>query len=203
MEFQAEGLQINDAVMMAEAIDKIGIDFIELSGGTIERLAFQHLSDSTRAREAFFLEFAEQIKPVVRNAVVYLTGGFRTARGMANAVKARATDGIGLARPVAAEPDLPMKILRGLAESALQSIFEEDFGGGNIAANSQMEQIGRTTMKEAHGDLCYGIMDLTTEESARPYKEALVQYSKQMETTAQSGKPVVGVLEFHMNDGGP
>jgi 2,4-dienoyl-CoA reductase-like NADH-dependent reductase (Old Yellow Enzyme family) len=101
VEFQELGLDVNDASIMVEAIDKIGFDFVELSGGTIEKLAFTHLSDSTRAREAFFLDFAEQIRPAVKSTILYLTGGFRTAQGMVNAVKTGATAGIGLGRPVA------------------------------------------------------------------------------------------------------
>lgn len=77
VEFQPQGLEVNDAAVMVEAVDKVGFDFIELSGGTIEKLAFTHLSDSTKAREAFFLDFAEQIRPAVKNIVLYLTGGFR------------------------------------------------------------------------------------------------------------------------------
>lgn len=34
---------------------------MELSGGTIEKLAFNHQRDSTRAREAFFLEFSDKV----------------------------------------------------------------------------------------------------------------------------------------------
>ncbi|KAI1709287.1 NADH-dependent flavin oxidoreductase nadA [Ditylenchus destructor] len=59
VEFQNKGLRSEEAVFMCKEYDRVGFDFIELSGGTVEKLAFQHLSDSTRAREAFFLEFAK------------------------------------------------------------------------------------------------------------------------------------------------
>jgi 2,4-dienoyl-CoA reductase-like NADH-dependent reductase (Old Yellow Enzyme family) len=61
VEFQAEGLGVDDSTVMCEAIDKAGFDFVELSGGTLEKLAFQHMNDSTKAREAFFLDFAEKV----------------------------------------------------------------------------------------------------------------------------------------------
>ncbi|KAH7693979.1 Protein W06H8.2, partial [Aphelenchoides avenae] len=50
--------------------------------------------------------FAElfDIKPRVKRAVVYLTGGFRTVKGMVSAIENGDTDGIGIARPLAAEP---------------------------------------------------------------------------------------------------
>ncbi|KAF1751326.1 hypothetical protein GCK72_017880 [Caenorhabditis remanei] len=109
VEFQSEGTTVEDAVEMCKAYEKIGFDFVELSGGTYEQLAFQHIRDSTRQREAFFLEFAEKIRPVFKNTVVYLTGGFRTVNAMVDAVKSGATQGIGLGRPITAEPDLPKK----------------------------------------------------------------------------------------------
>jgi hypothetical protein len=49
-----------------------------------------------------------------------LTGGFRTLKGMGDAVSSGAVDFIGLARPLAVEPDLPARLLRG--EEALHTI---------------------------------------------------------------------------------
>jgi hypothetical protein len=118
---------------------------------------------------------------------------------MINAVKSGATNGIGLARPIASEPDLPKKILEGSVQSALQNVFDGDFSCGNTAANSQMEQAGRTTMQEAQNDPCYGIMDLTNESAAHLYKETLIKYHSRLLETAQQGRPIVGVLEFKSN----
>ncbi|MEZ4604872.1 MAG: hypothetical protein R2861_16165 [Desulfobacterales bacterium] len=42
-----------------------------------------------------------------------ITGGFRTAAGMAHAVAKNHIDLVGLARPMAIDPDLPKKILSG------------------------------------------------------------------------------------------
>ncbi|PIO54291.1 hypothetical protein TELCIR_24349, partial [Teladorsagia circumcincta] len=85
-------------------VEACGFDFVELSGGTVSMPAFHHRRESTRKREAFFAEFAEQIRPVFEDTVVYLTGGFRTAPAMVKAVADRLTDGIGLGRPITAEP---------------------------------------------------------------------------------------------------
>ncbi|VDP49089.1 unnamed protein product, partial [Heligmosomoides polygyrus] len=60
VEFQDRGLGIEEAKAFAGMMEKCGFDFVELSGGTAERPAFQHMRDSTRKREAFFLEFAEK-----------------------------------------------------------------------------------------------------------------------------------------------
>lgn len=45
-----------------------GIDFIELSGGTYEKLAFNHQRESTKKREAFFLEFCQQVRLVLKRS---------------------------------------------------------------------------------------------------------------------------------------
>ncbi|KAL6743526.1 hypothetical protein Aduo_016555 [Ancylostoma duodenale] len=118
VEFQANGLTMEDAKEACSIMERCGFDFVELSGGTLEKIAWQHERESTRNREAYFIEFAEQIRPVFRETVVYVTGEFRTAAGMVKAIKSCVTDGIGLARPVTAEPDLPLKILRRCCFSA-------------------------------------------------------------------------------------
>jgi hypothetical protein len=44
---------------------------------------------STIGRESYFIDFADQIRPTLRKAVLCVTGGFRTAKGMAEAVEGR------------------------------------------------------------------------------------------------------------------
>lgn len=85
-----------------------------MSGGTYEAINHFHVKESTKKREAFFLEFAEQVaSSSLRRGVqirknlstirVYVTGGFRSAEGMAQAIQEGAADGIGLGRPITAE----------------------------------------------------------------------------------------------------
>jgi len=52
---------------------------IELSGGSYESMAFEHKKESTKARESFFIEFAEKMKPMLKKAVLCTTGGFRVS----------------------------------------------------------------------------------------------------------------------------
>ncbi len=70
------------------------------------------MRESTRQREAYFLDYAEQVRARV-SVPLMVTGGFRSAEGMAAAVDSGATDIVGLARPLALEPDLPARILWG------------------------------------------------------------------------------------------
>uniref|UniRef100_A0A914YKU1 NADH:flavin oxidoreductase/NADH oxidase N-terminal domain-containing protein n=1 Tax=Panagrolaimus superbus TaxID=310955 RepID=A0A914YKU1_9BILA len=100
VEFQREGLTGEESAIIAAEIDKAGLYFIEISGGTYEVMAFKHKRESTLAREAFFLEYAEKVKAVVKNSKIYVIGGFRTVPGMVKAIENNETDGIGIGRPI-------------------------------------------------------------------------------------------------------
>ena len=112
---------------MCKKLTLIIPDFVDLSGGTFEGRAFEHKKESTKARESYFIEFAEMIRPFLKKTKIYITGGFRTASGMAKAVSENACDGLGIGRPLGAEPYLCKELLEGritggkwyLKESAL------------------------------------------------------------------------------------
>lgn len=102
---------------MISALDAEGIDLLEISGGTYEAAKMFDQADSTRAREAFFLEFAELARQRTKTPLM-VTGGFRSKRGMNDALASGAMDVVGIARPLAVEPDLPRRLLLGEATAA-------------------------------------------------------------------------------------
>lgn len=104
VEFQDKGFELEDCKALCASLEAHHFDFVELSGGTYEELAFTHKRDSTKKREAFFLEFAETIVPAFHKTKTYITGGFKTVGAMVGALKT--VDGVGLARPVCQEPRL-------------------------------------------------------------------------------------------------
>lgn len=64
------------------------------------------------------------IRPFLKKTAIVITGGFRTASGMAQAIKDNACDGIGIGRPLGAEPYLCKELLSGRitgGKSALHS----------------------------------------------------------------------------------
>jgi 2,4-dienoyl-CoA reductase-like NADH-dependent reductase (Old Yellow Enzyme family) len=102
-DFQRGGFTLEESMDVAQALDAEGIDYLEISGGNYERPAMVG-SDaveraSTRAREAFFLEYAERMREVVELPIM-LTGGLRSASAMVEAIESGAVDIIGLARPI-------------------------------------------------------------------------------------------------------
>lgn len=193
VEFQDKGFTPEDAQGLCKALEQAKFDFVELSGGTYESLAFTHKRDSTKKRESFFLDFAEEIVKPLTKTKAYITGGFKTVGAMTKALDT--VDGIGLGRPVTQEPHLPNDILSGKVTGAiLPKIDQDNFGLTNVAAGSQIRQIGKdqepidlsdqknvdsllTDMK-AWGEKLggdkemreYGFIDLT--QAARPYGSA-------------------------------
>jgi 2,4-dienoyl-CoA reductase-like NADH-dependent reductase (Old Yellow Enzyme family) len=119
-DFQRGGFTEEECAAVLESLEAEGVDLVELSGGTYESAAMflgTEQKESTRRREAYFVEFAERARSRTRLPLM-VTGGFRTAAGMAEAVGGGAVDVVGLARPLALEPDLPARLLAGLAAAS-------------------------------------------------------------------------------------
>lgn len=119
-DFQRGGFTEEESLDTIRALADAGIDLIEISGGTYEAPAMTGVKagktpvkESTRQREAYFLEFAEKARQAVKTPLV-VTGGFRSAQGMAQAIESGAVDMVGMARMLAIEPDVPVKLLAGL-----------------------------------------------------------------------------------------
>ncbi|ORY59479.1 uncharacterized protein BCR38DRAFT_460207 [Pseudomassariella vexata] len=143
VEFQNSGFSTAEAAELCEILEAHTFDFVELSGGTYEEDAWYHRKDSTRAREAFFIEFAEMIVPHMKKTKAFITGGIRTVGGMVDILKT-GLDGIGLARPASTEPELPNDIFtKGVKGCVKPLLDEQNFGNGLALSLAQMHQIGR------------------------------------------------------------
>ncbi len=121
-DFQQGGFSNDDAIAVVQLLNGAGIDLLELSGGTYEQPVMIGAGDdkaenapateSTRQREAYFLNYANLIKPHARMPVM-VTGGFRTKRGMNEALASGGADVVGLGRPMCVDTDLPRRLLSG------------------------------------------------------------------------------------------
>lgn len=114
-DFQRGGFSEEESMQVAETLAALGMDLIEISGGTYEQpeMSGGNVRNSTRQREAYFLEYAQQIRARLPGTPLMVTGGFRSAQAMKAALASGATDIVGLARPLVMEPDLPARILAG------------------------------------------------------------------------------------------
>lgn len=124
-DFQRGGFSHEDAIAVATWLDAEAIDLLEISGGTYEQPRLIGRDDltlhpekaearreSTIAREAYFLAYAEDIRRAVKMPLM-VTGGFRSAAGMNAALASGATDVIGIGRPLCADPTCLTKLLNG------------------------------------------------------------------------------------------
>lgn len=169
VEFQAKGFQPEEARDLCKILEQNRFDFVELSGGTYEELAFVHKRESTKKREAFFMEFADMIVPALKETKAYVTGGFRTVHAMVDALKT--VDGIGLARPVCQEPRLCKDILDGKVYSAIKGVIDEsDFGLTNVVAGTQIRQIGKDQEP----------LDASDEKTVEAFKKDMGKWAEMM-----------------------
>lgn len=142
VEFQKGGFDTEECKTLCANLEANNFDFVELSGGTYEELAFAHKRESTKKREAFFLDFAETIVPALSKTKTFITGGFKSVGAMVDALNT--VDGVGLARPVCQEPRLCADILAGKVKGAIkQRMDESNFGLTNVAAGTQIRMIGK------------------------------------------------------------
>lgn len=132
VEFQDGGFTTEDAKIFCTQLEQRGFDYVELSGGTYQAPAISHVRDSTKKREAYFLDFAEMIIPELKKTKVYVTGGLRTVNAL------ESVHGVGLARPAAHEIDFPRRVLEGKLNSSIQLLFDDqDFPTTSAAAGAQ------------------------------------------------------------------
>ena len=122
-DFQRGGFTIEESMAVARALEEAGVDLLEVSGGNYESPAMAGSGElpkeqrkSSRDREAYFLEYARQIRTVTRMPLM-LTGGMRSRTVMEEALDG-AVDVVGLARPMTHAPELPRGLLDGSVEAA-------------------------------------------------------------------------------------
>ena len=109
-DFKSGGFTTEESRRVALQMQDEGIDLLEISGGTYENPTMTGEGASSNGREAYFIDYADMIRKDLTVPLV-VTGGFRSGKAMREALLSGVTDMIGLARPLAVEPDLPRKIL--------------------------------------------------------------------------------------------
>jgi 2,4-dienoyl-CoA reductase-like NADH-dependent reductase (Old Yellow Enzyme family) len=108
-DFQRGGFELGDAAEVIAMLEPLGVDLVELSGGSYESpaMAGRPSDGRTAAREAYFLELATDLA-TTSPLPLMLTGGIRT-RETAEQVLSRGVDLVGMATAIALTPDLPRR----------------------------------------------------------------------------------------------
>lgn len=121
-DFQKGGFTEEESIEVVTKMSSLGVDLIEISGGSYESPQMMtntksQKKETTSKREAYFLDYCERVRKVVKTPLM-LTGGFRSLAGMEHALEVKACDMIGLARSVALSPHFPNHLLQGKDEKS-------------------------------------------------------------------------------------
>jgi len=109
-----DGLNLDEAVEIANILVKTGYDAIEPSGGIGESIIINKNPLPSRfikstEDENYFLETAKKLKPVMENCSLILVGGIRNPISAEKILEDNIADFISLSRPLIYEPDLPKR----------------------------------------------------------------------------------------------
>jgi 2,4-dienoyl-CoA reductase-like NADH-dependent reductase (Old Yellow Enzyme family) len=125
-DFQRGGFGFDESLRVAKWLEEASVDLIEVSGGTYEQprllnlegmepIEAQSVAASTRAREAYFVDFAEAMRKEI-SIPLMVTGGLRRLDAMNAALENGCADMIGIGRPMCVVTDAPAQLLRGVEE---------------------------------------------------------------------------------------
>ena len=116
-DFLRGGFSLEECVEVAHWLAEDGVDLLEISGGTYEQLSLlgvepTEVRESTRKREAYFVEYARQISDAARIPLM-ITGGFRSRSVMEEVIQSGEVDIVGLARPLCTQPACSTHLIKG------------------------------------------------------------------------------------------
>ncbi len=130
-DFRKGGFSNEECLQVVKWLNDEKIDLLEISGGTYEQprlLGHTGAADSvkdeqpaqresTKKREAYFLNYARAIREVATMPLM-VTGGFRSREAMEEALSDGVCDVIGLGRPLCTHPDTPKQLMNGKIDRA-------------------------------------------------------------------------------------
>ena len=122
-DFQRGGFAGGESIAVAAMLVQASVDVLEISGGSYEQPRMMGMDGmtapdaggvarSTAAREAYFLDFAVEMRKQVAIPLM-VTGGFRSAAAMARAIEADGVALIGLGRPLCVDTASAKGVLSG------------------------------------------------------------------------------------------
>ena len=171
-DFQKGGFKEDEALEVVKMLDQEGVDLLEISGGTYEKLAFfledENQRESTKKREAYFLDFAEKVRES-SDIPIMVTGGFRTSAFCNEAIKDNKLDLVGMGRPFLSNitkiPDFIATENTRLSNPAIRSIFSslDDSAEGGFYARQLIQLAKGKPMKRSMNPLACAVFLVTHE----------------------------------------
>ena len=159
------GFEESDALAVVSALDKTGIDLIDISGGTYFPGA-KSASDSAGAGP-YFLDFAKRARERTGKPLM-VTGGFKTLAQAVNAIAGGGADLVGLARALVLEPALPNRWLENQAGNPAFPRFASPPEGGITAwYTMRLTQLAEDRETDEIPDLVNSIRDYDDRDTGR------------------------------------
>ncbi|MET7726148.1 NADH:flavin oxidoreductase/NADH oxidase family protein [Streptomyces mirabilis] len=162
-DFQRGGFDTDDARQVIAMLEPLGVDLVELSGGSYESPAMsgRPADARTQAREAYFLDLA---KDLVKTSPLplMLTGGI-TRRDTAELVLASGVALVGMGTALAVTPDLPDRWRHGReADRQLRPVTWSDKALASAASMAQvrhqLRRIARGRRPKPHTRPAYALL---------------------------------------------
>jgi 2,4-dienoyl-CoA reductase-like NADH-dependent reductase (Old Yellow Enzyme family) len=183
-DFQRGGFDADHAARVIAMLEPLGVDLVELSGGSYESpaMAGRPTDGRTAAREAYFLELAAELAKT-SPVPLMLTGGI-TRRETAEAVLASGVELVGMGTAIAVTPDLPNRWQNGL--EATERLARVRWSDKTLASAASMalvrHQMRRITRGRRPTGKTHPVQALACDQ--RTQRRALRRYRKWLETRA-------------------
>ena len=146
----------------------------------LEPVFEQRVRESTRAREAYFFDYAVAASEIAKMPLM-VTGGFRSVTAMNEALRGGDVDMIGIARPLCTDPGFPARLLRGELTEAPDHEKDLRIGPGLLGPNSPLPIIKATNGFARVGwyyEQLYRLADGYEADLSMSALRALISYEK-------------------------
>jgi 2,4-dienoyl-CoA reductase-like NADH-dependent reductase (Old Yellow Enzyme family) len=185
-DFQRGGFDTDDAANVISMLEPLGVDLVELSGGSYESpaMAGRPTDGRTAAREAYFLELAAELAKTSPLPLM-LTGGIRS-RETAERVLASGVELVGIATAIAVTPELPNRWREGCeATERLKPVTWSDKTLASAASMALVRhQMRRITRGKHPTGKTHPVHALVCDQ--RNQRRALSRYRDWLESRASS-----------------
>lgn len=149
-DFQRGGFDADDARKVIALLEPVGVDLIEISGGSYESPAMtgRPTDGRTAAREAYFLDLAAELAKTSALPLM-LTGGI-SRRDTAEQVLANNVATVGMGTALAVTPDLPHRWREG--QGATDALRPITWKNKQLASAASMATVRYQLRRMANGD---------------------------------------------------
>jgi 2,4-dienoyl-CoA reductase-like NADH-dependent reductase (Old Yellow Enzyme family)/thioredoxin reductase len=139
------GIVLEDSVRFAMALEKAGVDYVDIRAGTHESFAITESGrgHSNHQPRTGIWEYSEPVKKVLKIPVFCSTSGCYNPALWEEALEKGQADVISLAKPLICDPEMPQKVLEGRLEDIRQCILCIECLGYGARGCSLNPDVGR------------------------------------------------------------